>query len=64
MSPRQLRSILKKLSLTQVEAARRLAVNPRSMRRWIDGSRPIPGPVRASVRCWETLHDVKTLTED
>ena len=36
----------------QVRAARALAADVSSVRRWVGGERPIPGPVKAAVECW------------
>jgi len=41
MTPAQLRAALARLGLTQVGAARILRANPRSMRKWLAGDRPI-----------------------
>ena len=52
MTTRQLRAALKRLGITQVEAARRLRVNPSTLRRWLAGSRRIPGPVAVVMDLW------------
>jgi transcriptional regulator with XRE-family HTH domain len=52
VTPRQLRAALKRLRLSQSEAARRLGVEQSTIYRWLAGERRIPGPVDAAVRCW------------
>jgi transcriptional regulator with XRE-family HTH domain len=52
MTPRQLRAALKRLRLSQSEAARRLGVQQSTMYRWLAGERKIPGPVAAALKCW------------
>jgi DNA-binding transcriptional regulator YiaG len=52
MSAADFRAALARLGLSQSEAARRCGVNPRTVRRWIAGDRPIPGPVIALIRTW------------
>lgn len=49
---RQLGKDLKRLGLSQSEAARRLGVRQSTMYRWLAGERKIPGPVQAAVKCW------------
>src|SRR3989442_794825 len=44
MTATQLRAALKRLGLSQVAAAARLGVAPRTMRYWVAGERRIPGP--------------------
>lgn len=52
MTPAAFRTALDRLGLTQSEAARRLGVDPRTVRRWIAGDRKIPGPVAVLLRTW------------
>ena len=52
MTPRQLRAALKRLGLSQSEAARRLGIQQSTMNRWLAGERKIPGPVAAALKCW------------
>jgi len=52
MTHRQLRAALKRLGWSQLEAARRLGVAPRTMRYWIAGERRIPESVALLLRVW------------
>jgi transcriptional regulator with XRE-family HTH domain len=52
MTHRQLRAALKHLGWSQLEAARRLGVAPRTMRYWIAGERRIPESVALLLRTW------------
>lgn len=54
MSSKQFRTALKALGLSQMEAARRLHVDPRTVRRWALGEakRGIPEPVVLLIRTW------------
>jgi plasmid maintenance system antidote protein VapI len=52
MTALQLRRLLRRLDLTQVEAARRLGVDPRTMRRWVAGDSRIPEAVAIVLRHW------------
>lgn len=40
------------------EAARLLGVNPRTFRRWIDGSQEIPGPAEQAINAWVKLNEL------
>ena len=51
MTSKQLNAALRHLGWTQLEAARRLHVNARTVRRWVAGDRRIPGPVVAALQC-------------
>ena len=53
VSPTEFRKQLKKLALSQSEAARRLYVDVRTVQRWITGDRNIPGPVIACLEAWQ-----------
>ncbi len=50
--------ILNVLGLNQTEAARKLGVNPRTVRKYVSGKCPvpIPGPVEAALTCWYDAH--------
>ena len=50
MSPSHLRAILERLSLSQMDAARFLEVDGRTMRRWISGEVIIPKSVQIVFR--------------
>ena len=52
MTAKQLRSALKRLGLTQVAAAARLGIAPRTMRYWVASERRIPEPVAILLRTW------------
>jgi len=52
MTATQLRAALKRLGLSQVAAAARLGVAPRTMRYWVAGERRIPEPVAILLRTW------------
>jgi len=54
MTPTQLRWHLKRVGIAQVETARRLKVNPRTVRRWLAGDSPIPEAVAQLVALWPT----------
>lgn len=53
MTPAQFRQALKRLGLSQSEAARRLYVAIPTVQRWVSGKRRIPGPVIACLESWE-----------
>jgi DNA-binding transcriptional regulator YiaG len=52
MSPAQLRAALRRLKLSQVGLAKRLKVDPRTVRRWIAGDRRIPEAVALLFEAW------------
>jgi len=52
MTSKQLRTALKHLGLTQVGAAAKLGIAPRTMRYWVAGERRIPEPVAILLRTW------------
>jgi hypothetical protein len=54
ITPFQLKGHLQRVGLSQMEAARRLDVNPRTVRRWIAGESPIPEAVAQLVALWPT----------
>jgi hypothetical protein len=65
MSPAQLQKLLDSARLSQVEAARQLDIDPRTMRRYIAGELPIPKPVELALRYLERHPaDPDTLTEE
>ena len=63
MSPKQLRAALRQLDINQLELARRLDVDGRTVRRWVSGGASIPGPVRAALHSWQHLDDLRRLLE-
>jgi len=52
MTALQLRRALKRLGWTQVELARRLGVDPRTVRKWVLSERPMSEPASRLVREW------------
>jgi DNA-binding transcriptional regulator YiaG len=52
MSPQQFRDALRRLRLSQVEAAKRLSVNERTVRRWVAGDSRIPESVALLLHTW------------
>ncbi len=52
MSPQQFRDALRRLRLSQVQAARRLKVNERTVRRWVAGDSRIPESVALLMQTW------------
>jgi len=46
MTPSELKHLRRKLGLSVARLATVLRVTPRSVRRWEDGTRDIPGPVQ------------------
>ena len=52
MSPQQFRDVLRRLRLSQVQAARRLSVNERTVRRWVAGDSRIPESVALLLHTW------------
>jgi DNA-binding transcriptional regulator YiaG len=63
MTPEQLREALERLEISQVTASRWLAVDPRTVRRWVLGERRIPGMVAEMVKTWLTTHRAKEAAE-
>jgi transcriptional regulator with XRE-family HTH domain len=53
MSPQQFRHALRQLGWNQVQAAKRLGVNPRTVRRWVAGDSRIPESVRIVLQLWQ-----------
>jgi hypothetical protein len=56
MTPVELEDHLAHLKLDQAEASQLLGVNPRTLRRWLQGEE-VPGLAEAALRAWRTLHD-------
>ena len=54
MTPSQFKRHLQRVAIGQMEAARRLKVNPRTVRRWVAGDSPIPEAVAQLVALWPT----------
>ena len=52
MTPQRMAAILRLVSLTQREAARQLGVTEASVSRYLNGLRPIPGPVELHLKAW------------
>ena len=52
MSPQQFRHVLRRLGLNQVQAAKRLGVNARTVRRWVAGDSRIPDSVSLLLQLW------------
>jgi transcriptional regulator with XRE-family HTH domain len=52
VTPRQIATALKRLKLSQAEAAKKLGVEHSTVYRWIADERKIPGPVSAAIKCW------------
>ena len=52
MSPQQFRDALRRLRLSQVQAARRLRVNERTVRRWVAGESRIPESASLVLQMW------------
>jgi DNA-binding transcriptional regulator YiaG len=52
MSPQQFRYVLRQLGLSQVQAAKRLGVNPRTVRRWVAGDSRIPESAGLVLQLW------------
>ena len=64
ISPKQLRALLRKMGISQLELARRLGVDGRSVRRWLAGEAPVPGPARAAIQAMTHLDDLRRLLEE
>lgn len=52
MTHHELRDALSALNISQVELGRLLDTQDRTVRRWVSGSTPVPGPVAVLVRLW------------
>src|ERR1017187_1852120 len=58
MSANEFTIDLKRLGLSEAEAARLLSVTSRSVRRWSEGSTEVPGPVEQALRAWLRLEEL------
>ena len=58
MSSTEFNRGLERLALSEVEAGRLLSVTARSVRRWVDGSTEVPGPVEQAIRAWLRLEEL------
>lgn len=56
MSNFNLSNTLNSLGLSQVDAARLLCVDPRTVRRWVENPAEISGPAEQALRAWHRLH--------
>ena len=52
MTAAAFRRLLKRLEISQLEAARRLGRDPRTIRRWVSGQAPVP---KAAERLLQTF---------
>lgn len=55
MTAAEFREALARLGWSQLEAARQLEADPRTVRRWALGEVRAPGPVKVALRCMERL---------
>lgn len=55
MIPEDLRNFLEKHSLTVTGFARMLAADQGTVRNWLSGKNPVPGPVQAYIRVMDSL---------
>jgi hypothetical protein len=55
MTPHALSDRLKELRLSPNEAAQFLSVDPKTVRRWLDGVVEIPGPAVQALQAWRRL---------
>ena len=62
--PKELRALLKKLDISQMELARRLGVDGRTVRRWLAGEAKIPGPARVAILAMAHMDDLRRLLEE
>jgi transcriptional regulator with XRE-family HTH domain len=58
MSRSDLQNHLRRLRISQIEAAQLLGVAPRTVRRWLEGEE-VPGPAEQALRAWLRLHEHK-----
>ena len=56
MTEMEFDACLSELGLTQLETARLLSVNARTLRRWAANPSEIPGPAEQALRAWLRLH--------
>ena len=52
LTPQQLRRALRRLGLNQVQAAKRLNVTDRTVRRWVAGKSRVPESVAMLLEIW------------
>ena len=52
MTPQRMAAILKRVKFNQREAARELGVTEAAVSRYLNGLRPIPGPVELHLKAW------------
>ena len=55
MTTKQFRQALKQLGLSQMELARQIDVDPRTVRRWATGEHPVPKVVEELLKAWREL---------
>ena len=55
MTAQEFRRQLRRVGISQLEAARRLRVNPRTVQRWVAGDSPIPEAVAQLVVLWPVV---------
>jgi ribosome-binding protein aMBF1 (putative translation factor) len=55
MTPRQLRTALRNLDLSQRALARKIKVDVRTVTRWAAGDAPVPESVAQLLDCWHQL---------
>jgi hypothetical protein len=56
MSPQEFNDTLGELGLSQVDTARLLAVDARTVRRWVASAEEITGPAEQALRAWRRLN--------
>ena len=61
MTPEAFTAAIAALGWSQVEAARQLEVDARTVRRWVAGDRAIPGPAMVALRCIARLRVLEDL---
>ena len=58
MSSFKFHDALDELGLSQVDAARLLSVDPRTVRRWVANTAEITGPAEQALRAWQKLNQL------
>lgn len=56
MSPQEFHEALNELGLSQVDAARLLSVDPRTVRRWVANPAEVTGPAEQALLAWQKLN--------
>jgi hypothetical protein len=56
MSPNEFATTMSELGLSQVDLARLLSVDPRTVRRWVADPAEITGPAEQALRAWRRLN--------